>query len=69
MVVGTNVKVKLVANEVRHEPKASATPMLLRRMTSEVKKSANVAKPSKRKENYQLTPDQKKAFIATETVY
>ncbi|MGK7899795.1 MAG: hypothetical protein AB4372_40805, partial [Xenococcus sp. (in: cyanobacteria)] len=63
MVVGTNVKVKLVANEVRHEPKAPPPPMLLRRMTSEVKKSANVAKPSKRKENYQLTPDQKLALL------
>ncbi len=62
MVLRTNVKVKLVVNEDRSEPTEPATPMLLRRMTSEVEKSANVAKPSKRKENYQLTPDQKKAL-------
>ncbi len=62
MVLRTNVKVKLVVNEDRSEPTEPATPMLLRRMTPEVEKSANVAKPSKRKENYQLTPDQKKAL-------
>ncbi|MDJ0573661.1 MAG: DEAD/DEAH box helicase [Xenococcaceae cyanobacterium MO_234.B1] len=56
------VIVKLVVNEDRSEPTEPATPMLLRRMTPEVEKSANVAKPSKRKENYQLTPDQKKAL-------
>lgn len=63
MVLETMVKVKLVLNELRHEPKAPAPPMLLRRMTSEVQKSANVPSPSKRKESYQLTPDQKLALF------
>ncbi len=62
IVLGTSVKVKLVVNEVTAEPTAPATPVLLRRMTSAVEKSANVLSASKRKENYQLTPDQQQAL-------
>ncbi len=62
-VLKMNLKVKLVVNEGGDEPAPPPTPMLFRRMTNAVEKSANIAKPSKRKENYQLTPDQKKALL------
>nr|MDJ0649182.1 AAA family ATPase [Xenococcaceae cyanobacterium MO_188.B19] len=61
-VLKMNVKVTLQINKVRHESTAPPPPMLFRRMEREVEKSANVAKPSKRKEITQLTPDQEQAL-------
>lgn len=57
-----NIDYSLEEFEKQTEPKAPLNPVLFKRMTNEVDKPTDVLKPMKRKESYQLTPDQNQAL-------